>query len=48
MRKIQDSSTGCQGNPDLSQHRVARCGQKRFDFELALDPFEKELDIPLV
>ena len=35
-----------QGNPDLGQHRIAQCTQKRFDLELALDPFEKKLDLP--
>ena len=32
----------------MSQHRIARCTQKRFDLEVALDPFEKKLDLPIL
>jgi hypothetical protein len=35
-----------QSDPDLSKYRVMRCAKERFDFQVLLDPFEKEFDLP--
>ena len=35
-----------QSDPDLSKYRVMRCAKKCFDFQVLLDPFEKEFDLP--
>ena len=33
------------GNPDLSHHGIFARAQKRFDFEVLLDPFKKQLHL---
>ena len=35
-----------QSDPDLSEHGVMRCAEECLDFQILLDPFEKELDLP--
>ena len=34
------------GNPDLSHHGIFAGAQKRFDLEVLLDPFKKQLYLP--
>lgn len=34
------------GNPDLSHHGIFAGAQKRFDLEVLLDPFKKQLHLP--
>jgi hypothetical protein len=35
-----------QRDPHLRQYRVVRSTHERFDLEMLLDPFEKDLDLP--
>ena len=34
------------GDPDLRFHGALVCTEKRFDAQMLLDPFEKQLDLP--
>jgi hypothetical protein len=34
------------GNPDLSHHGIFAGAKKRFDLEVLLDPFKKQLHLP--
>ncbi len=36
-----------QGGPDLDQHGILRGAIKGFDFQVLLDPLEKEFDLPV-
>ena len=35
-----------QGDPDLREHRIEGRAEECFDFEVLLDPLEKDLDLP--
>ena len=43
-----DETVGDDGNMDLNTYRIVALSPERLDFEVLLDPFEEELDLPPV
>ena len=45
---IGDQQIHAHGHPDLGQYGVARGAEEGFDFQVLLDPFEEQLDLPAI
>ena len=44
--EVGQHEVNAEGDPNLGQHRVARGAEKSLDFQILLDPFEEQFDLP--